>query len=71
MKKQTLANIAVAAAFLFTLNLAAQPRGPQKDPRELGPGGGKPAAKPAATERPASQTPHAGSEEYGTVFKTI
>ena len=47
MKKQTLANIAVVAAFLFTLNLAAQPRGPQKDPRELGPGGGKPAAKPA------------------------
>ena len=46
MKKQTLANIAVVAAFLFTLNLAAQPRGPQRDPRELAPGG-KPAAKPA------------------------
>ena len=49
MKKQTLANIAVAAAFLFTLNLAAQPRGPQKDPLN-GPGGkpgNAPAAKPA------------------------
>lgn len=46
MKKQTLANIAVVAAFLFTLNLAAQPRGPQRDPRELAPDG-KPAAKPA------------------------
>ena len=46
MKKQTLANIAVVAAFLFTLNLAAQPRGPQREPRELAPGG-KPAAKPA------------------------
>jgi len=47
MKKQTLANIAVVAAFLFTLNLAAQPRGPQKD-KEFPPGGkGAPAAKPA------------------------
>ncbi|MBR5024876.1 MAG: hypothetical protein IKX48_07395, partial [Victivallales bacterium] len=46
MKKQTLANIVVAAAFLFTLNLAAQPRGPQRDPREQG-GNGAPAAKPA------------------------
>ena len=47
MKTQTLANIAVAAAFLFTLNLAAQPRGPQKEPWD-GPGGkGAPAAKPA------------------------
>ncbi|MCR5380940.1 MAG: hypothetical protein K6G44_08160 [Lentisphaeria bacterium] len=47
MKKQTLANIAVVAAFLFTLNLAAQPRGPQND-KEFPPGGkGAPAAKPA------------------------
>ena len=46
MKKQTLANIAVAAAFLFTLNLAAQPRGPQKEWDGRG-GKGAPAAKPA------------------------
>ena len=47
MKKQTLANIAVAAAFLFTLNLAAQPRGPQRDPLEGRGGKGAPAAPPA------------------------
>ena len=51
MKKQTLANIAVVAAFIFTLNLAAQPRGPQKDPRELGPGGGKPGLPERVHER--------------------
>ncbi len=63
MKKQTLANIAVAAAFLFTLNLAAQPRGPQREPLD-GPGGkGAPAAKPAPrpnngpAARPAQPAP--------------
>ncbi len=79
MKKQTLANIAVVAAFLFTLNLAAQPRGPQKDPRELGPGGGKPAAKPAqpaakpaqpaAKPQPAAPKP-AAEPRRGVVVKT-
>ena len=82
MKKQTLANIAVAAAFLFTLNLAAQPRGPQRDPREQG-GNGAPAAKPApkpggpavkpnngpATPRPATTQP-AAEPRRGVVVKT-
>ena len=62
MKKQTLANIAVAAAFLFTLNLAAQPRGPQKEWDGRG-GKGAPAAKPAPrpnngpAARPAQPAP--------------
>ena len=63
MKKQTLANIAVAAAFLFTLNLGAQPRGQQREPWD-GPGGkGAPAAKPAPrpnngpAARPAQPAP--------------
>ena len=74
MKKQTLANIAVAAAFLFTLNLAAQPRGPQKD-REFAPGGkGAPAAKPAA--KPAGpvvkpQQPAARPAPRGPVVQTV
>ncbi len=83
MKKQTLANIAVVAAFLFTLNLGAQPRGPQKDPRELGPGGGKPAAKPATkpagpAAKPAQPAPKpqpaapkpAAEPRRGVVVKT-
>ena len=63
MKKQTLANIAVAAAFLFTLNLAAQPRGPQEEPWEGRGGKGAPAAQPAPrpntgpAARPAQPTP--------------
>lgn len=63
MKKQTLANIAVAAAFLFTLNLAAQPRGPQKEPWEGRGGKGAPTAKPAPrpnngpAARPAQPAP--------------
>jgi len=61
MKKQTLANIAVAAAFLFTLNLGAQPRGPQKEPWELGPGGkGAPAAKPATKPAGPAVRPNNG-----------
>ena len=62
MKKQTLVNIAVAAAFLFTLNLAAQPRGPQREWDDRG-GKGAPAAKPAPrpnngpAARPAQPAP--------------
>ncbi len=62
MKKQILTNVAVAAAFFFTLNLAAQPRGPQKDFN--GPGGkgaavAKPAPVPAARPAPAPGGPAA------------
>ena len=79
MKKQTLANIAVAAAFLFTLNLGAQPRGQQREPWD-GPGGkGAPAAKPAPrpnngpAARPAQPAPkpaQPAEPRRGVVVKT-
>ena len=53
MKKQNLANLAIAAIFLIAGNLTAQPRNKHKEPWELEPGKGAPApVKPGTARSP-------------------
>lgn len=53
MKKQKLANLAIAAIFIITANLVAQPRNKHKEPWELAPGKSAPApVKPGTVRTP-------------------